>query len=401
MTHDPSATDSVTSPWNHPAIGIHDIAFATTSQVLDLAHVAARLDVPPAKYAVGLGQDRMSVPAQDEDIVTMAAEAAAKLLERHGSEGIRTLIFATETGIDQSKAAGVFVHGLLGLPGHVRTVELKQACYSATAGLQFAHSLVARNPRERVLVIASDIARYEIGSGAEATQGAGAVAMLVAADPALVEFEAASGVFTADVDDFWRPNFSQTAYVDGKLSVSAYIDAVVGAWEDYRAQGGADFADIDYFCYHQPFTKMVTKAHTKVVRHAAGDAELDPEQVLPTFRYSREIGNSYTASMYVGLAALLDSADDLAGKRLAFVSYGSGSVAEFFTGIVKDGYTEHVRKAENLQTLASRNELTDADYLDLVQREIEDPANYVNAHQSTGPFRFAGVTGALRRYEVR
>ncbi|MBK0296437.1 FAD-dependent oxidoreductase, partial [Bacillus sp. S34] len=66
------------------------------------------------KYHVGIGQDAFSVPAPDEDIVTMGAAAAKEIVDRHGVEGIRTVLFATESGVDQSKAAGVFVHGLLG-----------------------------------------------------------------------------------------------------------------------------------------------------------------------------------------------------------------------------------------------------------------------------------------------
>jgi hydroxymethylglutaryl-CoA synthase len=137
------------------AIGIHDLAVATGHHVLELDDLAERLGVDPAKYHVGIGQDAFSVPAPDEDIVTMGAAAAKQVIDRHGSDGIRTVLFATESGVDQSKAAGVFVHGLLGLPQAVRVVELKQACYGGAAALQLALGIVARNPDERVLVIAA------------------------------------------------------------------------------------------------------------------------------------------------------------------------------------------------------------------------------------------------------
>lgn len=241
-------------------LGIHDLSVATTSHVLALSDLAAFSGVDPDKYRIGLGQDEMSVPAPDEDIVTMAARAAAPLLERHGTDGIRTLYVATESGIDQSKSAAVFVHGLLGLPSTCRAIELKQACYSATAALQAALGQLTRSPGERVLVIATDVARYELDSPGEPTQGAAAVAMLICADPALVEIEGVTGVHTADVDDFWRPNDSSTAVVNGKLSVDAYIDAYLGAWDDYRARGGVDVDGIDRFCHHQPFTRMAAKA---------------------------------------------------------------------------------------------------------------------------------------------
>ena len=111
----------------------------------------------------------------------MAADAVAQLIGRTGTDEVRSIFFATESSVDQSKAAGVFLHGLLGLPEHVRTVEFKEACYGGTAALQCALALVARNPEERVIVVASDVARYAIDSPGEPTQGAGAVAMMVSA----------------------------------------------------------------------------------------------------------------------------------------------------------------------------------------------------------------------------
>lgn len=379
-------------------IGIHDLAVATAAHVLDLGDLATAAGIDPAKYRVGLGQEQMSVPGPDEDVVTMAAAAAAPILARHGADGIRTLFFATESGIDQSKAAGVFVHRLLGLPASCRVVELKQACYSATAALQAAADMVARRPEDRVLVIASDIARYDLDSAAEATQGAGAVAMLVAADPALAEVEAAAGVFTADVDDFWRPNDSATAVVDGKLSIGAYLDGMIGAWDDYRARGGVAIDAIDRFCHHQPFTKMAVKAHRRLGEHVGVD--LGAESMAASTGYNRRIGNSYTASLYLALAALLDTDDDLAGRRVGMFSYGSGSVSELFTLVVAEGYGAHTRGAETEALLAARTPVDVARY-----RELHAAAASLGSHddaevaqESAGPFHFTGIAGRARQY---
>ena len=86
-------------------IGIHDLEITTTHHVVDLTDLAHSNGTEPAKYRLGLGQDQFSFPAPDEDIVTMGAAAALPLIERNGSEGIRTVMFATESGVDQSKAA--------------------------------------------------------------------------------------------------------------------------------------------------------------------------------------------------------------------------------------------------------------------------------------------------------
>ncbi|MGC0271502.1 hydroxymethylglutaryl-CoA synthase [Pseudactinotalea sp. Z1739] len=384
-------------------IGIDDLAMATGGFRIDLAAIAERLGADPAKYYRGLGQTEMSVVAEDEDIVTLGAAAALPVVERAGREGIRTLLFATETGIDQSKSAGVYAHRLLDLPPNVRVVELKQACYSATAAMQFAAALVARNPAEKVLVIASDIARYELGSTAEPTQGAGAAAFTVSADPALLALEPAAGVFTEDVMDFWRPNHRVTAIVDGHSSISAYLDAVAGAFDDYRAQGGSAFEAIDRFCYHQPFTKMATKAHQYLAKHAGADVPTATlaAQVDPTMGYNRRIGNSYTASVYLALLALLDDPTNLTGERVAIASYGSGAVAEFLTGTVMSGYREQLRNGTNAQILADRGQIDDDTYL-ARQRIMprSDPSNYSNQHETRGPFRFAGVRDDQRIYEA-
>ena len=392
---------------NVASIGIDDIAFATGSYRLALADIAPRLGADPAKYHKGLGQEQSSVVGSDEDPVTMAAAAAKKIIDRAGTEGIRTLMFATESGIDQSKAAAVYVHELLGLPSNVRSVELKQACYSATAALQFAAALVARNPKEKVLVVASDIARYDLDSAAEPTQGAGSVAMLVTANPRILAFDGPTGVCTREVMDFWRPNHRTQALVEGKLSISAYIDAVQGAYEDFRDQGGVDFGDIDFFSYHQPFTKMAYKAHRALAEKNGLELtpELEQAQLAPTTGYNRLIGNSYTASAYFGLLSLLDSVSDLAGKRVAIASYGSGSVAEFFTGTIVEGYETQLRAEENAAELENRVVLDDPTYYAMQTVTHDDPGEFSNIGEGmkvgTGPFTWEGVHGSKRIYRAR
>ncbi|RLK49192.1 hydroxymethylglutaryl-CoA synthase [Microbacterium telephonicum] len=380
------------------AYGIHDLSVATGSRVLALDLLAEYSGIDPDKFRLGLGQERLSVLAPDEDIVTMAAAAALPIIERHGSDDIRAVLFATESGIDQSKSAAVFVHELLGLPRTCRVVEFKQACYGGTAALQAALGMVAREPGSRVLVIASDVARYALDSAAEATQGAAAVALLVSADPALVAVEPAAGVWTADIDDFWRPNDSDTALVDGRLSVDTYLAAVVGSWDDYRARGGVDVADIDLFCHHQPYTRMAHKALRALAAHTG--TEIDEARVAPSTVYNRQIGNSYTASLFLSLAAVLDGDDDLTGRRVGLYSYGSGATGEFLAVSVQPGYRAHTRAAATLAALAARTPIDIATYRSLHAGATHRSAVDTEiAPASDGPFRFRGITGRARHYE--
>ncbi|WP_405137668.1 hydroxymethylglutaryl-CoA synthase [Nocardia sp. NBC_01388] len=385
-------------------VGIHDLSFATTHYALDHAVLAERLGVDVDKYYLGIGQEKMSVAAADEDIVTIAAAAARPILARHGTDDIRTVLLATESGVDQSKAAGLYLHSLIGLPNTARVVEIKQACYGGTAGLQFAAGLIARDPSQRVLVIATDIAKYELDSPGEPTQGAAAVAMLVSANPAILQLDPQSGLYSADIMDFWRPNYSTAAMVDGKTSVNAYQKAAQEAWTDYRRKGGRELTEFAAFCYHQPFTKMAYKAHRHLLEsqgHTADAAEIDAA-IKDTTLYNRTVGNSYTASLYLGLMSLLDHAGDLTDRALAFISYGSGSVAEFFSGTVQPGYAEHLRTDANRQAISTRETLDYKRYREL--HEAHSPTDgmyHPTLEETSRPYRLSALSGHKRIYESR
>jgi len=384
-------------------IGIDRLSFYTSNYYVDLKTLAEARLVDPDKYYIGIGQEKMGIPPPDEDVVTLAASAAYPLMRDGELDDVELLLFATESGIDQSKAAGIYVHGLLEMSPRCRTVELKQACYSGTAGLQLAIGFVARNPGKKALVISSDIARYELGSPGEATQGCGAVAMLVSANPRLVAIEPESGFYTEDVMDFWRPNYRSEALVDGKYSTMVYIHALLESWKQYAELTDRTLTDFDRFCYHIPFTKMAEKAHQKLSRKLK--VPIGKETIASllegSLRYSRITGNCYAGSMYVGLTSLLDTdGEDLTGKRIGLYSYGSGCVGEFFSGVVQPGYREVLYADRHRNLLENRTELTYQQYEDIFNYGVPvDGGEYVFPQYKTGPFRFSGISQHKREYE--
>lgn len=383
-------------------IGVHDIAMATTTYRMDVDQLARATGEDVDKYRKGIGQDSQSVPAADEDIVTMAAEAGLAIMDRHGSDDIHTVVVATETGIDQSKSAGLYVHSLLGLPANVRVVELKQACYGGTAALQFVAGLLTRHGG-KALVIAADIARYDIGSSGESTQGAAAVAMLVVADaPAIAVIEPAVGLHSADIMDFWRPNHRSTARVDGRASVSAYLEACTSAYGDYARNGGLGIDEFSAFCYHQPFTKMAHKAHRHLLNATSMTIcqEQFEQRINLSTLYNRTLGNSYTASLYVALSSLLDHGDGLAGGTIGMFSYGSGCVAEFFALKVQSNHEDHLRRARTRELIDSRVPIDYQQYL--AQRQYSDVGGGDREFPelTRGPFRLAAIRDEKRVYEA-
>jgi hydroxymethylglutaryl-CoA synthase len=148
---------------------------------------------------------------------------------------------------------------------------------------------------------------------------------------------------------------------------------------------------------------MALKAHQHLTRVAGAprDPAVIDAQIADSLRYNRVIGNSYTASMYIGLVSLLDhAADDLAGSRIGFFSYGSGAVGELFTGIVQPGYREHLRTAAHQRLLDERTEVSYAEYLRTVSPvNPVDGGDHEVEHITRGPFRLSAITGHQRVYE--
>lgn len=380
------------------ALGVH-----IPSSVLDLELLARHRGVAASKFPEGLGQCAMAVPPPDEDIVTMAAAAGQEALEGSDPGDVDLLVVGTESGIDQSKAAAVYVHELLGLPAACIALETKQACFAATAGLWMALTYVQRWPGRKALVIASDVARYEPGSAAEPTQGAGAVALLVSSAPGILALDSPWGCFTRDVMDFWRPNYRRDAVVDGKYSIRVYLEALGECWRRYAEASGLAFGDHGRFCYHLPFTRMAEKAHLSLARAngAAPDGDGLRAAYEDSLAYGRVVGNCYAASLYLALASALETADaDLAGRRMALFSYGSGCTAAFFSGMVQDGYRERLHARRHRRALAIREALSLADYEAYMAYELAtDGGTHETPRVTRGPFRLAGIEGHSRIYE--
>jgi len=385
-------------------VGIDSISFYTSRYALDLVELAKARGVDPEKFLTGLGQHKMAVPPPGEDIVTLAANAALQVLKGVDPSSIAILMFATESGIDQSKAAGIYVHSLLNLPENCRVIELKQACYSGTFALQLALPFLRQHPDKKVLWIASDIARYGLNTTGESSQGCGAVAMLLSASPRILALEPEYGVVTDNVMDFWRPNYSEEAFVEGKYSSKLFLTMLEKSWDQYNQWSKRDFSAHDYYCYHTPVPRLVEKAHQHLAK-INGLPKLSDDEVAAhigySLEYGRKIGNSYTASLYVGLAALLDLApDDLTGKRIGFYSYGSGCVAEYFSGVVQPGYRKSLNTANHLQLLTKRNDLSFAEYETFYSFAFPEDGSHLDVPQhETGQFRLAAIRDHKRIYE--
>ena len=327
-------------------VGIDRINYYVPKTYLDLETLAEARNVDVAKYKRGIGQEKMSIPEIHEDIITMAAEAAFPIIEN--PEQIGMVFFATESGVDFSKAAGIYLHKLLDLKPTTKVIELKQACYALTSALHLATDYVRAHPNEKALVVSSDIAWYGLNTPGEVTQGAGAIAMVVSAQPRLATVSPGL-TYTSDVPDFYRPNSMEVPIVDGKFSIDCYLDALK---ETYQK------GNYPYVCFHMPFAKMADKANASL-----DPKPMDDEPLSVIKSVSKEVGNIYNGSLYLALiGVLIHHPNGLEGQTIGMFSYGSGSIGEFFTLTFQDQYAQVNDVARYQKTLSNRVSVSIEDY---------------------------------------
>src|SRR6056297_3722809 len=381
------------------AVGIDAIEIWTGKLKLDLAETfAPEKGEDPEKYTKGLGLHASSFPDSYEDIVTMGANAAHRLMARKGlePEDIGRIVVATESAFDSSKPVSTYIAGCLeqvydGDFHHANKGERKFACLSGTQSIDDAYNWIkaGRHRGRAALVIATDTALYERGDPGEATQGAGAVAMLITENPSIVELSTEQGYGSADETDFLKPN-QQFPSVDGKRSMQVYLARMREALEDFESVSGDTHPeDFAYIPFHTPFPGMVRKAGLLGYRHMIRDTPIEEElaeeigfqpreedfedresyeeairdhmddlssteadrdwyaaTVEPTLSISREVGNWYTGSVHIArtsaLMHALENDIDLVGETLGVGSYGSGAQAEIHAETVADSWEDEI-----------------------------------------------------------
>lgn len=382
-------------------IGIDKIGFAAPSYVLNLADLALARQIDPNKFKIGLLQSEMAVAPITQDIVTLGAQAAAAILSEEDKAAIDMVIVGTESSIDQSKAAAVFIHQLLGIQPFTRSIEIKEACYGATAGLSLAKSHIAQSPHSKVLVIASDIAKYGIASGGEATQGAGAIAMLITADPSIMILHNDNVCQTRDIMDFWRPNYDKYPRVDGKFSTEQYTDCLKTTFDYYVEQTGKNLADFAAMCLHIPFSKQGLKGLQAICQNDEKTLHRLTKRFHEATVYNQVVGNIYTASIFLSLLSLLENSQALeAGNSILFYSYGSGAVCEIFSGTLVEGYHQQLAATERLNQLRARKRLSVAEYETIFFEEIklDEAGNAIGLPVDDCPFALLSVNQHKRIY---
>lgn len=413
------------------SFGIEAASYYVPSLYLEIKDLAEKRGIEPAKLEKGLGLHKMGFPDVHEDAATFAAESLLKLIRDYGinPKDISRIYLGTESAIDAAKPTASYavqmVEKVLESKFGERcfkncdVVDLTFACIGAVDALHNSLDFVRVNPDKKAIVIASDYAKYELASSGEYTQGGGAVSLLISAKPDLIEIENHWGVATESVFDFFKPRrhfkkedltnapenfpdkieiFTDEPVFDGQYSNQCYQDRIREAYEHYKEVSGKEkpYQNWKYLIFHLPYAFHGKRVFTEIYSLENGLSYSNPEEqkavaksedylkfisekIEKTQRASSEIGNMYTASIFMALLSGLQTSfseiEELAGHEIGFLGYGSGSKSKVFAGKVSENWKTVVEKWNLFENLNERLAIDFDTYEKLHRKQLEHSVN--------------------------
>jgi len=292
----------------------------------------------------GLMVFEKSVPDIDEDTITIAVEAARYAINRAGinPEKIGAIYTGSESHPYAVKPSSTIVAEAIGATPHLTVADFEFACKAGTAGIQTCMGMVDSGMIELGMAIGSDVSQGAPGDALEYTAAAGGVAYIIGKDDLVANIESTYS-YTTDTPDFWRREGMPYPEHGGRFTGEpGYFKHVSCAAEGLMKRMGTKPSDYNYAIFHQPNGKFPTRV--------AKMLGFTNEQIKPGLVVQR-LGNTYSGSCMMGLAATLDIAK--AGDRIFMTSFGSGAGSDAFSFTVTDRIEEIRNGAPSVEKLLS------------------------------------------------
>lgn len=427
-------------------IGIDAITFDVAKIHLPIKTLAKARNIDPEKLEKGLGLLKMTLPDTHQDTVVFGANALTKLIIDHAIElkDIARIYVGTESAIDSSKPLGSFLVALMEQKFGQNTlsecdvVDFTFACIGGVDAMQNCIDYVKLNPTKKAIVIATDFAKYDLNSTGEYTQGAGALAMLITANPRIIAFEKHWATSTKGVFDFFKPYraISKTAITgnttnepwfenleneieihkdqpvfDGQYSNQCYMDRTRDAYFSFKKLKNTTETVYDSWksiVMHLPYAfqgrRMLSEIYAldasnttisgnedaveyqniiKDVSKSEAYKAFVKEKLIPAEIASSLIGNLYTGSIFMGLLSTLahfyDTEKEISGTIFGFLAYGSGSKSKVFEGTIQPNWKSAMTSVHLFETLEKSLEIDFETYEKLHKKEqktsIQTPKN--------------------------
>jgi hydroxymethylglutaryl-CoA synthase len=289
---------------------------------------------------IGMGKGLMisqkSVPAPDEDVVTISTEAARNMMARVDVDpaDIGAVYVGSESHPYAVKPTSTIVAAAIDATPSMTAADLEFACKAGTAGIQICMGLVGSGMVEYGVAIGADTSQGAPGDALEYSASAGGAAYLIGSKKIIAKINKTLS-FTTDTPDFWRREGQPYPSHGGRFTGEpAYFRHVKTASKMMFDAMGTTAADYKYAVFHQPNGKFPTRVAKEL---GFSQEQIEAGLLTPV------IGNTYSGAVPLGLASVLDRAEP--GDRIFATAYGSGAGSDSFDITVTDEIKEYRRDA--------------------------------------------------------
>lgn len=268
-----------------------------------------------------LGISEKAVASVDEDTITMAVEATLNAFApvNFDMNKIDAITVGSESHPYAVKPSATTIAGILGLREELLAVDLEFACKAGTTGIELLSGLTEAGKVKYCLSIGSDVAQSKPADVLEYSAGSAAASFILGSKETVANILDFTS-FSSDTPDFWRRDMERFPSHGGRFTGEpAYFAHVTGATNLLLNKTKLKPSDFEYAVFHMP--------NGKFPKEAAKRLGFTDEQIKSGLVVS-QIGNPYSASSMVGLAAVLDVAKP--GQKIFMCSYGSGAGSDAF-----------------------------------------------------------------------
>lgn len=269
-----------------------------------------------------LGLSEKSIASVDEDATTLAIEASQIAIEsgKIPLSDIKALAVGSESHPYAVKPTSTIVGEILGIPHNYLAIDTQFACKAATAAMRLISKMDELKENKYGLVIGSDVAQAKPGDALEYTAASAAAAFVIGGGKQVIAQIISSTSYSSDTPDFWRRDGQKFPSHGGRFTGDpAYFTHVMAASNHLLEKTKSKPEDYDYVVFHMP--------NCKFPKEVAKKLGFNPGQLEAGFKVE-QIGNPYSASSLLGLAAVLDIAKP--NQKIFLCSYGSGAGSDAF-----------------------------------------------------------------------
>ncbi|HEV2165924.1 MAG TPA: hydroxymethylglutaryl-CoA synthase [Thermoplasmata archaeon] len=274
-----------------------------------------------ASMGQGLGVQRKSVPAPDEDTITISTEALRTALARAAIDPkeIGALYVGSESHPYAVKPTATVVAQAVGATPNLTAADFEFACKAGTAAIQTCLGLVGAGMIHYGVAIGSDTSQGAPGDALEYSASAGGAAFVIGREHVIAKVLHTLS-YTTDTPDFWRREGQRYPSHSGRFTGEpAYFRHVSECARRIMERAKTTPKDYAHVVFHQPNGKFPQRIGKQL---GFTEAQMRLGLVTPY------IGNTYSGAALIGLANVLDSAKP--GERILVVGYGSGAGSDAF-----------------------------------------------------------------------